>query len=194
MNNTLILDNTTIKTDSAGRYCLNDLHKAAGGLKTQQPADFFKNKSTRDLVQELRRNAEDSRSIDPIETSIGRNGGTYVCKELVYAYAMWISPAFHLKVIRFFDRGVTEGVAVAEHAAEDLLDDPLSFMEKVMAQAKRLKAERDAAQAKLVVAEPKALVFDTSMADKSMSVSAFCRTLRRANSNRIKGEGVQNFV
>ena len=124
MNNTLILDNTTIKTDSEGRYCLNDLHKAAGGLKTQQPADFFKNNSTRDLVQELRRNSEDSRSIDPIETSIGRNGGTYVCKELVYAYAMWISPAFHLKVIRFFDRGVTEGVAVSEHAAEDLLNDP----------------------------------------------------------------------
>ncbi len=98
---------------------------------------------------------------------------------------MWISPAFHLKVIKFFDRGVTEGVAVSEHAAEDLLNDPLSFMEKVMAQAKRLKAERDAAQAKLEVAEPKALVFDTSMADKSMSVSAFCRTLLRTSSNSV---------
>lgn len=80
---------------------------------------------------------------------------------------------------------MTEGVAVSEHAAEDLLNDPLSFMEKVMAQAKRLKAERDAAQAKLVVAEPKALVFDTSMADKNMSVSAFCRTLLRTSSNRV---------
>ncbi len=93
-----------IKQDAEGRYCLNDLHKAAGSIKHQQPAKFFEAQHAQDLVSEIGEFAK--------ATVMGRNGGTFVVKELVYAYAMWISPKFHLEVIRSYDRLATEGAAV----------------------------------------------------------------------------------
>ena len=56
---------------------------------------------------------------------------------------MWISPQFHLKVIRAYDRLATRGVAVHESAAEDLLKNPLKYMREVLDQAEKIKAERD---------------------------------------------------
>ncbi|NLC21972.1 MAG: KilA-N domain-containing protein [Halomonadaceae bacterium] len=100
-NQTLTIADIAIKTDAEGRYCLNDLQRAATvgrNPRTVELHEFMRRPETQELVAELE-NTGNTR-IKPVETKRGRNGGTFVAKELVYAYAMWISPAFHLKVIR----------------------------------------------------------------------------------------------
>jgi len=81
---------TVIRQDSEGRYSLNDLHRAAGAAKKHQPSDFLRSGQTQELIAEI--NSGDSRNYAVARKS-GRGGGTFACKELVYAYAMWISAA-----------------------------------------------------------------------------------------------------
>lgn len=93
-----------------GLYSLNDLHRAAGSDKAQQPANFLRLDQTQALIAEL--NSSDVR-ITPTRVIKGNRAdglpqGTYVCRELVYAYAMWISPKFNLAVIRAFDALATQ--------------------------------------------------------------------------------------
>ena len=76
-------------------YSINDLHKAAGGLEKHKPANWLRNQQTSDLIAEL-----EIAQIRAIQKKQGL--GTFVSKELVVHYGMWISPAFSLKVIRAF--------------------------------------------------------------------------------------------
>lgn len=94
----LIADNSVNQLDNL--FCLNDLHKASGNLKNHKPAFFLRNAQTKALITELERVA-DSQLVIRVARG-GNDQGTYVCQELVVAYANWISPAFYLKVIRAF--------------------------------------------------------------------------------------------
>jgi len=75
----LTIGNTSIRQDSEGRYCLNDLHKAAGGEERHKAALWTVNKTTQELIAEL-----ENGGIPPITSQRGRNGGTYAVRELVY--------------------------------------------------------------------------------------------------------------
>ena len=100
----LSIGNIPIRQDAEGRYCLNDLHKAAGGEERHSPNRFTRSESYKALVDELTPDL----AFAPVESIRGGNNpGTFVCKELVYSYAMWISPKFHLTVIRAYDSMVS---------------------------------------------------------------------------------------
>ena len=82
-----------------GLFSLNDLHRASGGEARHQPAKFTRREETQALAAEIAKSPD---SANCLERRRGSEGGTYACRELVVAYAAWISPAFHLKVLRAF--------------------------------------------------------------------------------------------
>lgn len=85
-----------------GLYSLNDLHQVSGGTKATQPHQFLRNAQTKELIKEIGCSANSRIAYKTLRG--GKLQGSWVSKELVYAYAMWISPQFHLQVIRAFDQ------------------------------------------------------------------------------------------
>jgi phage antirepressor YoqD-like protein len=94
----LLISGNSVRQDAEGRFCLNDLHAAAGGERRHGPSLWLANQQTQGLIAEL------ADAGIPVSTRrSGQARGTFVVRELVYAYGMWISPGFHLRVIRAFD-------------------------------------------------------------------------------------------
>ena len=97
-----------------GLYCLNDLHRASGSRARHKPSEWLRLVQVTDLISELKKEQGKAgipaliKNQSVIKTNRGGNNpGTYACRELVYAYATWISPAFFLKVLRTFDAVVS---------------------------------------------------------------------------------------
>ncbi|WP_296913202.1 KilA-N domain-containing protein [Polaromonas sp.] len=101
----LTIINTAIRQDIEGRYCLNDLHRAAvargKATASNRPGTFLKRPETIALVAAIQKRCT-GECIAPVVTIKGgaaSEQGTYVTKPLVYAYAMWIDADFNLDVI-----------------------------------------------------------------------------------------------
>ena len=106
---TIEIDGAVIRQDQHGRFHLNDLHIASGGLDKNKPSNFLRQDQIQALVVEIERCSDMSNGINAVESIRGGlNQGTYAVKQVVYAYAMWISPSFNLKVINTFDAAVNQ--------------------------------------------------------------------------------------
>jgi len=103
----LVIGNTVVKMKD-GLYCLNDLHKASGGDPNNAPAQWLRNKQTKDFLETMQ--------ISTVKLE-GRGGGTYAEKKAVYSYAMWISPQFQSHVIDAYDALVTGQLEDAKREA-----------------------------------------------------------------------------
>ncbi|MDU2224556.1 MAG: phage antirepressor KilAC domain-containing protein [Haemophilus parainfluenzae] len=136
MNQLIVIDNTKIKQDSQGRYCLNDLHRVSGGNPIHAPSQFLRLKGTKDFVSVLdNHNANLHSALEIING--GTNQGCYAAEKLVYKYAAWINPEFEVKVYDTFDK-VVKGKLQPNQTA--LI--PQSFSEALMLAA-QLQAEKE---------------------------------------------------
>jgi len=97
----LVIGDFSIRQDEEGRYSLADLHKASGNLAKHKPSNFLRVEQTQELISEIEQFSDMRSAVKVING--GNNRGTYAVKEMVYAYAMWISAKFHLVVIRAYD-------------------------------------------------------------------------------------------
>ena len=101
MSNLTILNNSIRQLDNL--YSLTDLHRASGGEQKHKPVLFLSNQQTKELISEIEIEGKVGIPTSVVKTVRGgKNPSTYACEELMLAYAMWISPKFHLIVLRAF--------------------------------------------------------------------------------------------
>ena len=101
MSNLTILNNSIRQLDNL--YSLTDLHRASGGEQKHKPVLFLSNQQTKELISEIEIESKVGIPTSVVKTVRGgKNPSTYACEELMLAYAMWISPRFHLIVLRVF--------------------------------------------------------------------------------------------
>lgn len=103
------IDDVLVRIDAHGRYCLNDLHKAAiaNGKATENhaPGQFLRNEGVQAFIAALdaeKGDVQKSTSVHSVKG--GKSQGTYAVELVAIRYAAWIDPAFEVRVYRTFQK------------------------------------------------------------------------------------------
>lgn len=134
MNDTLTLkldgQVVEVRKDDDGRYCLNDIHKAAGKPVGCQPSHFLRNRGSD--IQRI--NASENTVILPhlvqdldshaLIRGKGRGASSYGSLNTVYRYAAFISKAFEKSVYEAFTALSKGDVSEASRVAESVAITP----------------------------------------------------------------------
>jgi phage antirepressor YoqD-like protein len=147
MTSAITIGSTTVERDEHGRFNLNALHRVAGGEERHAPAFFMRKNRVAELIREIHYANPHTAPVWTINGGVGR--GTYVVRELVYAYAMWISAAFHLKVIQAFDAMATghHQIPEAPRTFAEALRLAADQAERLEQQQRLLEAQKPAVEA-----------------------------------------------
>lgn len=102
MTNLTILNSSIRTIDNL--YSLSDLHRISGSEDRHQPNRFMRLDTTQELINEIMNSTSGVQNTSLVFKTLRGRGiqGTYACEELALAYATWISPKFHLVVLRAF--------------------------------------------------------------------------------------------
>lgn len=123
---TIHIANLTINQSSNGLYSINDIHRASGGLAKHQPAAWMRLQSTTNLIRLMESQVINQQNGKVIETFVGGDitspmRGTFVCRKLVVAYALWISTEFFSHVLDVF-LDVVDGVYERVNAQNKVIE------------------------------------------------------------------------
>lgn len=162
-NSLVILQNEIHQVD--GLYSLNDLHKASGGQPKNKPLNFLRLQQAIDLVNEIEHCSDMNSALKVVNG--GNNRGTYACKQLVIAYAAWISPTVNLAVIdAFLDKQEASPFNI-----------PQTFAQAMLLGAQQAE-ELEKVKCEVIELKPKAQFHDrVAIAEDCISISKAAKTL-----------------